>query len=179
MAATASDVVKVARSQVGYRESGTNHQKYSPAVPGLEWSQNQPWCHTFMSWVGLKAGAGAITPKTASCLAGVAWFKARGRFNKTPKKGSFVYYGTGGATHVELVVAVDAKNITTVGGNTSGSLDGKYFNGDGVYEKKVARTSTRIYGYGHPAYKAEPKPAAKKPPAKTTASKKPAPKSGK
>ena len=37
--------------------------------------------------------------------------------------------------HVELVVGVSGGSIQTIGGNTSGSLDGKtFFNGDGVYQ---------------------------------------------
>ena len=53
---------------------------------------------------------------------------------------------------MELVVAVAPDRLTTIGGNTSGSVDGKvFFNGDGVYKKTVMRTS-RIFGYGHPLY---------------------------
>ncbi|WP_440066431.1 C40 family peptidase [Streptosporangium sp. OZ121] len=156
-------MIKIARGEIGYRESGTNHQKYSPAVPGLEWSQNQPWCATFISWVAMKAKASDLIPKTASCLAGVAWFKERGQYNKTPKVGSIVYYGANGGTHVEIVSKVGAVYITTIGGNTGGSLEGAYHNGDGVYEKQVLRWSTRIHGYGHPAYRTVGKHA--KPPA--------------
>ena len=66
--------------------------------------------------------------------------------------GDLVYYGPGGGTHVELVVGVSGRSIQTIGGNTSGSLDGKaFFNGDGVYQKTVQRTS-RIFGYGHPEF---------------------------
>src|SRR5690606_7013126 len=43
----------------------------------------------------------------------------------------------------------------TIGGNTSGSLSGRYFNGDGVYAKSVSRSSDRIYGYGRPNYASE------------------------
>jgi peptidoglycan hydrolase-like protein with peptidoglycan-binding domain len=151
--ATAAGVRSIARNEVGYRESGTNHQKYSPAVPGLEWSQNQPWCSTFISWLFHQANASDIAPVTASCLAGVAWFKNRGQWHTSaPKVGDIVYYGPNGGEHVELVVAVGASTMTTVGGNTSGSLNGTYFNGDGVYEKDVPLNASRIYGFGRPDY---------------------------
>ncbi|TYK47373.1 peptidoglycan-binding protein [Actinomadura decatromicini] len=63
-----------------------------------------------------------------------------------------MFYGPAGTTHVELVIAVNSRTITTIGGNTSGSLNGAYYNGDGVYRKTVTRASSRIYGYGRPAY---------------------------
>lgn len=168
--ATAAGIRKIARDEIGYREKGVNHTKYADQVPSLRWAQNQPWCHTFVSWLFHVAGAPDIAPITASCLAGVRWFKDRGRWHSTPKVGDLVYYGPGGGTHVELVTGVTPTHITTVGGNTSGSLDGEYFNGDGVYEKTVARNSSRIYGYGRPKYddadtQVVPKPSAVKVPA--------------
>jgi peptidoglycan hydrolase-like protein with peptidoglycan-binding domain len=82
----------------------------------------------------------------------VGWFKQRGRYSSTPHVGDLVYYGAGGGTHVELVVGVAADTIQTIGGNTSGSVGGRaFFNGNGVYEKTVRRTS-RIHGYGRPDY---------------------------
>lgn len=152
--ATAVGVRSIARGEIGYRERGVNLTKYAAEVKPLNWAQGQPWCHTFLSWVFQEAKAPSIAPCTASCLAGVAWFKARKRWHLSPEVGDLVYYGPGGGTHVELVTAVSPTHITTVGGNTSGSLDGNYFNGDGVYEKTVARASSRIYGYGRPAYSA-------------------------
>lgn len=90
--------------------------------------------------------------RTASCLAGVGWFRGRGRWGPTPHVGDFVYYGPGGKMHVELVTAVGPDTVRTIGGNTGGSLAGSYFNGDGVYEKTVKRSSPAIAGYGRPAY---------------------------
>lgn len=169
--AVPNDVIKIAKTQVGTHETGNNHQKYSNEVPSLEWSQNQPWCATFVSWLFHKAKADSIAPCTASCLAGVDWFKKRGKFSKTPKVGDWVFYGPGGGTHVELVIAVTASTITTIGGNTSGTINGKYYNGDSVAQKVVYRSNSRIYGYGHPLYKVPvkvpgsktPKPPAHKP----------------
>lgn len=153
----AKDTIRIANGEVGYREKRTNHTKYADEVEALNWAQDQPWCHTFISWLFQKAEARNLAPVTASCAVGVQWFKKQRRFNQTPRVGSIVYYGRNGGTHVELVTEVHDTYITTVGGNTSGSLDGRYFNGDGVYEKTVDRDSSRIYGYGHPDYDAEKK----------------------
>lgn len=161
--ATAADICTIARGEIGYRESGDNWTKYADQVPELRWAQNQAWCHTFVSWVFRKAGASHLAPITASCLEGVKWFKDRGQWHTSPKVGDLVYYGPGGGTHVEIVVGVTPATITTIGGNTSGTLNGRYYNGDGVYQKVVSRSSSRIYGYGRPRYeasKAAPKGAA-------------------
>jgi len=154
---TAADVIRVATSQVGYHEgySGghwTNLQRYSPAVPGLEWSQNQAWCQTFATWsfqeAGMPKGAYLVT---ASCALAVAWWKKANRFSTYPAVGAQVFFGPGGGSHTGLVYAYDATYIYTVEGNTntSGSAEG-----DGVYLKKRARRDTYVYGYGYPAYPA-------------------------
>lgn len=165
---TAKEVIAVARKEVGYREkvtkAGSNYTKYADEVSSLRWAQNMAWCSTFISWVFQKAGAREIAPVTASCATGAAWFKKQKRLFQTPKVGDIVYYGTGGGTHVELVIQVTDDKIKTVGGNTSGSLSGKYYNGDGVYEKVVDRDEDRIYGYGRPDYDPEPKVVPKAPP---------------
>lgn len=153
-------VLDALRSQIGYREKGTNDTVYNRAfgkLPGYPHDgYGYPWCASFLS-VRLKH-AGLIPnidfPWTASCEAGVLWFRARDRFGSTPRVGALVYYGPRRSTHVEWVAEVTQTTITTIGGNTSGSLDGRYHNGDGVYRKVVARSSDRIYGYGYPTYPA-------------------------
>lgn len=155
MSGTAGDVIRVAKSQVGYQEgySGghwNNLQKYSPAVPGLEWSQNQAWCATFDSWCFQEAGMPKGSyPVTASCALGVAWWKNANRFSDYPGIGAQVFFGAGGGSHTGLVYAYDADFIYTVEGNTNSSGSAE---GDGVYLKKRARRDTYVYGYGYPAY---------------------------
>ncbi len=149
------------QQHIGYRERGTNDTPFNRqfgTLPGYpHGGYGYPWCHTFLSVSLLKAGltSNVDFPWTAGCSSGVAWFKGRGRFGTVPREGAFVYYGAGGGTHVEWVEKVTAGEITTIGGNTSGSLAGQYFNGDGVYRKTVARSSPRIYGYGYPDYSKE------------------------
>ena len=156
-----ASIVAEARKHLGYRETGENDTKFTRWLGAIKGYKHDgfgyPWCHAFVSyclWHSDNAGAG---PRTAGCETGVAWFKQRGRFSSEPRVGSLVYYGPNGGTHVELVVGVSGGSIQTIGGNTSGSLDGKtFFNGDGVYQKTVQRTS-RIFGYGHPEFSSEPR----------------------
>lgn len=158
MSYTDTGAIAVVRTQIGYRESGTNLTKYNDwlgTIPGYpHGGRGYPWCQSFQSWVASKAGGRANIdyPKTAGCEVAVGWFRSRGRLHGSPKVGDQVFYGPGGGTHVELVVKVTASSIVTIGGNTSGSMGGTYWNGDGVYQKTVSRSSSRIYGYGRPAY---------------------------
>lgn len=151
-------MIQVASAEIGYRETGNNDTKYNRWLGRIGGYPHNgygyPWCHSFLSWCLDKSGNSGAGPRTAGCAVGVAWFRARGRYYSTPKVGDFVYYGAGGSTHVELVTAVSSGSITTVGGNTSGSLNGNYFNGNGVYRKSVSRSSSRIHGYGRPTYTA-------------------------
>lgn len=149
---------------IGYRERGENDTPFNHEfgrLPGYPHNgYGYPWCHSFLSVCLKRAG---LTPNedfpyTAGCETGVAWFRQRGRFGPTPRVGALVYYGPGGGTHVEWVQKVTATEIVTIGGNTSGSLEGRYYNGDGVYEKHVPRNSPRIYGYGYPNYEEDDVP---------------------
>ena len=154
--ATASQLIKILEREIGYRESGENNTKYNRwlgPISGYPHSgYGYPWCASFASWAYAQAGlrAGTDFPRTASCLTGVSWYKGRKRWGSTPRVGAQVFYGPGGGTHTEIVVAFDAVYITTIGGNTGGSLGGTYYNGDGVYRKRVRRDESRVYGYGYP-----------------------------
>lgn len=157
MSYTIAAAIKAAESQVGYRESGVNNTPYNHWLGTIGGTYSYAWCASFQSWCADRAGGRADIdyPKTAGCAVAVGWFKAHGRWSSTPHEGDWVFYGPNGSVHVELVVAVSPTTITTIGGNTSGSLDGRYYAGDGVYRKTVSRSSDRIYGYGRPIYESE------------------------
>lgn len=153
---TAKSVIAIAKAEVGYHEgksssgSWNNAQKYSPAVPGLEWSQNQAWCATFVAWCAMKAGVADLFPRTASCDVGGNWFKAQGRWSEYPAIGAQVFFGVpADLNHTGIVVGYDETWIYTVEGNTN---DDGSREGDGVYLKKRARRGTNIIGYGYPKY---------------------------
>jgi hypothetical protein len=153
---SAQSMIAEATKQLGYREKGDNDTKFNRWLGTIKGCPaggfGYAWCHSFVSYCLAHSGNAGAGPRTAGCLAGVAWFKQRGRFSGEPHVGDLVYYGANGGTHVELVVGVSPNSLKTIGGNTSGSVDGKtFFNGDGVYGKTVMRTS-RIFGYGRPLY---------------------------
>ncbi|MEU7186440.1 peptidoglycan-binding protein [Streptomyces sp. NPDC045369] len=147
-------MIRVARGEIGTHEgySGghwNNIQKYSPAVPGLTWSQGMAWCATFVSWCARQAGAASLFPVTAAVATAQNWFASRGRYSAYPAIGAQVIYGRSANSHTGIVVAYNADTITTVEGNTntSGSAEG-----DGVYLKVRNRRDAYVHGYGLPQY---------------------------
>ncbi|MEU3402374.1 peptidoglycan-binding protein [Streptomyces sp. NPDC006670] len=154
MTATAADLISAARGEIGYQEGNddgdwNNIQKYSPAVPDLEWSQGEAWCATFVAWCAQESGNASLFPVTASCAEGVSWFSERDRFTEYPVIGGQVFFGPGGGSHTGICVAYTDSTITTVEGNTN---DDGSAEGDGVYLKTRDRRSSRIYGYGVPDF---------------------------
>ncbi|MGW1558306.1 C40 family peptidase [Streptomyces sp. NPDC002144] len=157
MTTQAQKILGIARAEKGYHEGRktghwNNDQKYSDETPGLEWSDFQAWCATFVSWCAMKAGLADLYPRTASCATGVAWFKQRGRFSAFPAIGAQVFFGKNGGTHTGLVYDYDDDPdgfIYTIEGNTN--ADGSP-EGDGVYEKKHRRKDAYVFGYGYPAF---------------------------
>lgn len=150
----AKKILDLAAKEVGYHEGRSgghwnNDQKYSDEVPGMKWSDGQAWCATFVSWLALKAGVASLYPRTASCLAGVTWFKDRKQFSEYPAVGAQVFYGPGGGTHTGIVYDFDSTYIYTIEGNTNA---GGSAEGDGVYRKKRERRAANTYGYGYPAF---------------------------
>ncbi|WKK23019.1 LysM peptidoglycan-binding domain-containing protein [Streptomyces olivoreticuli] len=155
MAGTAASMANLALTQVGYKEGANNYNKYAEQTPGLQvdWAIYGPWCQSFISWLAWKTGNRDVIPTTASCSVCTDYYKQRGAFNRTPRVGSLAMFGSDGGTHVELVIAVfnGGRDIEVVGGNTK---DYPAPNGDGVYRKRYNdwASTTRIHGFGHPAY---------------------------
>ncbi|MFI8962042.1 CHAP domain-containing protein [Streptomyces sp. NPDC053493] len=156
MAFSRTQFVNLLRAQVGYHEgrdpSGNwnNQQKFSPNVPGLEWSQGQAWCATFTAWGADELGARDRWPITASCYTAVQWWKKAGRWTEYPVLGGPFYLGTSGQDHVGVVYAYDDDTIYTVEGNTNA---GGSFQGDGVYlRSRPRRGPGSPYGYGVPQF---------------------------
>jgi hypothetical protein len=174
LSASPRKVIALANKQLGYHEGRSkngwnNHQKFSAQVPGLEWSQNQPWCATFVSWLALKSGFPTLYPKTASCDTAAAWYKKKGRFSDFPAVGAQMFLGSSkDYYHTGLVVDFDATHIFTIEGNTNKTGSSQ---GDGVYRMK--RLRKEVGGYGLPKFKegivsADPRRAKEAPKAGTS-----------
>ncbi|WP_208615487.1 peptidoglycan-binding protein [Streptomyces rubellomurinus] len=151
------EFVALLTSEEGYHEgrdsggSWNNVQKFSPAVPGLEWSQGQAWCATFTAWGATQTeGMAERWPLTASCATAVDWWQQQGRWTEYPVLGGPFYLGSHGQDHVGVVVAYDQDTIWTIEGNTN---SGGSPQGDGVYARQRPRQGPGSpYGYGVPDY---------------------------
>lgn len=139
--ATASEFVKKAASQIGYKESpsGSNRVKYWDWYGSL---QGNPWCDCFVSWCAAQVGAGSIVGKYAYCPSHVNYAKKLGRWlgrTSTPQAGDVVFFSNGKrACHVGIVEKrLSSTRVQTIEGNTSTSSND---NGGAVMRR------TRNYG---------------------------------
>jgi hypothetical protein len=160
-----SELVKIAQSQVGIRESGSNSgldiRKYQAAT-GLK-PDNWPWCAAFIcwsvkewladplveEWLGLKVMTPEQwRPKTARAYGFLPWAKDRPKTTSIlrpedrAEPGDIVFYTF---SHVGLVVSAKDGVLHTIEGNTNGEGSRE---GDGVYAKtrsvKIVRGYVRI-----------------------------------
>jgi peptidoglycan hydrolase-like protein with peptidoglycan-binding domain len=146
--ASAQDVLRVARSQLGFAEKppGSNRSPYGAWYP----MDGQPWCAMFVSWCAHRAGAAALIPKHAYTPTGAAWFRERDQWGTKPRIGAIVYFrwpSMKRIAHVGIVesvrgdgaVVVIEGNTDTAGGRTGGRV-----------MRQVRRAN--VAGYGYPAY---------------------------
>lgn len=146
-------IMKIAASQVGYKESGKDITKY-----GAWYGMNgNPWCAMFVSWCAAQAGVPqSVIPKKSYVPDIVSFYISRGRYRTrgsyTPKKGDIVFFGE--SDHVGLVEGVSGNNVITIEGNTSSG--GNVSNGEGVYRRtRPLGSSSWVMGFGIPAYQKE------------------------
>lgn len=152
--ATRAQMVDVAASQVGIKESpaGSNKQKY-----GVWYGMNgEPWCDMFVSWCAAQAGQTDVG-KYAYCPYHVSYFKNAGKWrgrDYTPKAGDIIFFANKGtACHVGIVEYAASDGIHTIEGNTSVTSND---NGGAVMRRTrtLGNTGTTWYvlGYGTPNY---------------------------
>lgn len=170
MAPTATRVLNVARSQIGYHALSGNRNKFGRwyGMDGVS------WCDEFVSWVGVMSNARTIIGKAAYTPAHAEWFQAENRWGHTPRRGAIVFFnwpgdGINRIQHVGIVEKVlgDGR-IQTIEGNTTSGIWGAQGNGGGVYRRQ--RALDLVVGFGYPQYGSErdvkpmPKSPVKAPP---------------
>ncbi len=142
------DIVEVALSQVG--NSGDTYWSY------MGFDSRVEWCACFVSWCANECGYidADIIPKTAGCVSGESWFRARDQWQDssyTPNPGDIIYFdwdkvetnGQDGITdHVGIVEKAEGGYIYTIEGNSS----------DRVSNNAWAVGHYEIYGFGVPVY---------------------------
>jgi surface antigen len=144
-----------ARGELGQRERADGSTKYGSwyeRAKSAAGFAEAAWCQMFISWLANEVGLGEdVIPRMAYTPWAAAWFKDRGLWGQTPRRGAIVYFDWGGShdiakiDHVGIVEAVRADgSIVTLEGNTADAV-----------RRRVRRTG--IAGYGYPKYP-RPKP---------------------
>lgn len=145
-------LVNWAFAQLGYTETGDNHNKYADKVAGAYgWNvQNQPWCDVFVDagfveCFGLDLAAKlTYQPKggfSALCSASANYYKGNGAWFSTPAIGDQVFYNvSGGINHTGIVVGVSGGAFSAVEGNSSDMVIRNYYD----------VTSPYVAGFGRP-----------------------------
>ena len=180
MAYTASKLIEIATAEIGYHEKASNNNldnktansgnknytKYGRDLFNAGFFNGNKngfdWCAQFPTWCVWKL-TGKNKKKTeyilcvggdlsAGCGFALKYYKAAGRFDKTPKVGDQIFFKYNlndtsyTADHTGIVVRVTDKLVETIEGNS----------GNEVKRKAYQRTDKTIIGYGHPRYDAEP-----------------------
>ena len=181
MAYTASKLIEIATAEIGYHEKASNSNldsktansgsknftKYGRDLFNAGFFNGNKngfdWCAQFPTWCAWKL-TGKDKAKTeyilcvggdlsAGCGFALKYYKAAGRFDKTPKVGDQIFFKYNlndtsyTADHTGIVVRVTDSIIETIEGNS----------GNEVKRKAYQRNDKTIIGYGHPRYDAEPK----------------------
>lgn len=166
-----TDIVAVARSQVGYQEGGSVNQLSGEVHGGVNFTEygawygmQDMWCAMFVSWCANQAGISTDTiPSHCYTPDGLSWFAARGLAytraevharKYTPVAGDLIYFKSSrnakSTNHVGIVTGYANGRIYTVEGNI-GSI-GKLTNGGMVAENSYPISNTYIVFICTPNY---------------------------
>ena len=164
MAATADQVLTVAKGWLGLKESDGSHKKildvyngHKPLARGYKVKATDSWCDAFVSACAIRAGATDIIGTECSCQRHIEIFKDKGIWIEdgtiTPKKGDIILYNwddstqpnNGAADHIGYVERVSGSTITVIEGNKS----------DKVARRTIKVGAGNIRGYARPKYKTE------------------------
>ena len=175
MAYTVSKLLEIARAELGYMEKETNSQlddktanagdgnwtKYARDLHSAGYYQaaknGYAWCDMFVDWCFWKlAGEDKTKGEWLECQtglygAGCEWssdcYRRAGRFDKNPQPGDQIFFGkTDAEEHTGIVEKIEDGKVHTIECNASNMCK----------RCTYSLTSSKIVGYGHPRFDAEP-----------------------
>ena len=130
-----TDIVNVAKSQVGYQEGSSSSQLSGTVYGGKNYTEygrwygiQDMWCAMFVSWCAARAGVSiSIVPKHAYTPSGLQWFKDRGKAYSratvaagkyTPKAGNIIYFKSSrnknATNHIGIVTSYSNGKVYTI-----------------------------------------------------------------
>ena len=151
--ATVKDLIAVARTQIGTKESpaGSNKVKYNTWYYGREVSgASYPWCMVFVQWCCAQVGV-ELPTRTASCTALMNAAKKAGMWVTSDyQPGDIAIYDWGGdkvPDHCGIITQTLPNGYLAIEGNTAAGNDS---NGGEVMER--TRPAKSILGAVRPVY---------------------------
>lgn len=170
-----TDIVAIARSQIGYQE-GDSASQLSGEVSGSSnyteygrwYGLQDMWCAMFVSWCAYNAGVPTtVVPKHSFTVSGlnqfISWGRAYTRAEVaagayTPQAGDIIYFksarNTNKTNHVGIVTGFSGDTIYTVEGNTSSAEIST--NGGAVCAKSYSTSNTFVVYVCCPDYDGTP-----------------------
>ncbi len=161
---SATDIVNIAKSQVGYHEgdrlsdmdgtSPAGNADYCEYNYNIHSGANLPWCTSFVSWCAIQAGEDKAVPKTGSTADIYAYVLKAGGEKITAsevKAGDLVFYKvteSGSFSHIGIMTSA----TTSIEGNYSNAVKScKPASYVGTYGNTVANGKITVL-YLRPAY---------------------------
>lgn len=164
MGATVKEILDIARSYIGCKESDGSHKKiidlynsHKPLARGYAVQYKDAWCDTFVSAVAIKAGAVGLIGTECGCEEHVNIFKDKGIWIEdgriTPQPGDIIMYNwddntqpnDGYSDHIGFVEKVSGEIITVIEGNYKNA----------VGRRTISVGHGNIRGYARPKYASE------------------------
>lgn len=168
---SASDVIKVAKQELGYYEKASNASlddktankgsnnwtKYARDLAAAGYyngnKNGYAWCDVFVDWCHYVAsGKSRTLAETTQCQTGdlgagckfsAQYYRNQKRFYNSPEVGDQIFFGpSGDESHTGIVIEVTSTKVKTIEGNTSNM----------VAERTYNLTDSYISGYGRPKY---------------------------
>lgn len=151
--ATANEIIKIARAELGVKESPANSNKVKYTT---SYGVITAWCVIFLWWCFKQAGASKLFydgKKCASCSQLRNWARPKNQWvTKNYKVGDLIMFNFSGGTapqHIGICTKVTGSTITTIDGNTG---TGNEANGGKVMER--TRNIRYVVGAFRPKYEA-------------------------
>lgn len=166
-----TDIVAIAKSQVGYQEGNSENQLTGEVYGSHNYTEygdwygvQDMWCAMFASWCAKEAGISTDTvPSHCATPEGLNWFASRGLAHSreeiqqrkyTPKPGDLIYFKSSRnakpTNHVGIVTAYSDNRVYTVEGNVG--VVSATTGGGMVVEKSYPITNTFIVYICSPNY---------------------------
>ena len=166
-----TDIVNVAKSQVGYQEGSSSSKLSGESYGGSNYTEygrwygmQDMWCAMFVSWCAKVAGIpSSIVTYHSYTPTGLSWFKSRGQaYSRAtvasggykPQPGDIIYFKSSRnqntTNHIGIVTSYSGSTVYTVEGNTSSATIST--NGGAVAAKSYSISNTYIVYICKPAY---------------------------